>query len=671
MLQDASELASRLRLALDAGRMGTWDWDVAARELYWDRVSRRVFGLDDSAVSPSPDLFMQLVHPDDRARVAEATERLLASHEPLDHEFRIIRPDGVVRWIVSRGRGEFDAAGQPVRISGITFDATDRIEANEALRNSEVLTSGIVAIAADAIVSMDHEQRITMFNHGAEVIFGYASDEVIGQPLGILLPERFRGSHEGHVRQFSKADTTSRRMGDRTEIFARRKNGDEFPAEASISHLTIDGHSIYTAVLRDVTERKRTEELLTKSKVELEARVDERTRELSAEMQRREEMQAQLVRTQRMEAFGQLTGGIAHDFNNLLTVVIGNIELLDMRLTDEKDRAILRRAGDAAEMGARLTGRLLTFARRRQFETAFLNVNELVMGMADLLRRTLGEAIQLTTVLERKPWTVSVDAAEIENAILNLAINARDAMATGGKLVIETANVALDGHELSVESKPPAGNYLRLSVSDSGQGMSPDVMQRAFEPFFTTKAPGKGTGLGLSTIYGFAQQAGGAVSIYSEIGLGTTINIYLPQADVSGKTTAKVEPERAVPVSVGERVLLVEDNVDVRAVTKCRLEELGYRVIEAESGPEAVEILQAKTAIDVVFSDVVMAGGMSGFDVARWTREHAPPVKILLTSGYPDGLLRAEQSDSFNLKILRKPYSRGDLARALRRALDE
>ena len=415
--------------------------------------------------------------------------------------------------------------------------------------------------------------------------------------------------------------------------------------------------------MTDVTERRQFQAVL-------EQKIEASTRELKQEMRRREQSQAQLVRTQRMEAFGQLTGGVAHDFNNLLTVITGNLELLEMRLEDEKERVLLKRAQDAAEMGARLTGRLLTFARRRQFETAPINVNEHVVGMVELLERSLGEPIMLTTLLETEPWTVMADPSEIENAILNLAINARDAMPNGGKLVIETSNVTIGESEIGGETKLPPGDYVRFAMSDTGTGMSADVLQKALEPFFTTKEPGKGTGLGLSTIYGFVRQANGAIAIYSEIGRGTTVNLYLPRADQSGARSSQNAKIADVPAPAGTRVLLVEDNAGVRQVTRSQLEILDCAVTEASTGPAAIEILKSGRSFDIIFSDVVMAGGMSGFDVARWVRGNVAGGKILLASGYPDEVLRTQGQGDAEIEILRKPYSRAELAQALRRTLE-
>ncbi len=652
---------------------------------------------------------------------------------------------------------------------------------------SAALLSGIVSTATDAIISIDDTQRITLFNDGAQKIFGYTAREAIGQPLTMLLPKTYHTAHEKHVSAFGAHGDNARRMGERTEIFGLRKNGEIFYAEASISALHIAGKRAYTAVLRDVTERRTAEKQLQESKAVLEIaletgrigifehdaasgvvtwsplmraicqipdgtavtpstyldlvhaserpvveealskarsghvtaaehrivlpsgetrwlvmrartlftdgrpvrtvgavqditdrktteaalqeRVAASTRELRLEMKRREESQARLVRTQRMEAYGQLTGGIAHDFNNLLTVISGNLELLEMRITDDKQRTVLGRAMDAAEMGARLTARLLTFARRRSFSVAPVNVNELVIGLAELFERTLGEQIALTTLLASRPWTVLVDPSELENAILNLAINARDAMPNGGRLVIETTNLSLAAPLTEGVANLPAGDYVRISVTDTGMGMTAETLNKAFEPFFTTKAPGKGTGLGLSSIYGFVQQARGAVTMSSEVGKGTVVRIYLPRSDAHTEPAGSAEQRDDGAGRTTRRVLLVEDNAEVRATTRLLLESLGYHVVDVDSGPAAVATLETNDAFDVVLSDVVMPGGMSGFDVARWVATNRPAIKCLLASGFPDDAQRRSERDDIGIDILPKPYARRELDAALQRLM--
>jgi PAS domain S-box-containing protein len=545
-----------------------------------------------------------------------------------------------------------------------------RVEAEKKLRRSESQIAALLAIAADAIITLDGALRITQFNDGAAATFGYGRDEVIGRSLEILIPERFRAVHAEHVRNFAASGVAARRMGERAEILGLRKDGSEFPAEASIAQLGVGEESIYMVLLHDVTERKCTEAMLAESRAELEARVAERTNALEEESRRREETQAALIQAQRMEAFGQLTGGIAHDFNNLLTIVLGNLELLQPKLTGEDERALLGRAADAAQMGARLTSRLLSFARRRRLAPEVLNLNDMVLGLAELLKRSLGGRVTLTTVLAGNLWPTRADPSEVESAILNLAINARDAMPDGGKLVIETRNAQINPTAAAADRgfKQGDGDYVRISVSDTGIGMDNETLKRAFEPFFTTKE-GRGTGLGLSTIYGFARQSGGHVDIRSALGSGTTVSLYLPR-EHEGRVPRGAEAAPSVPMSENsETVLVVEDDPQLRELTLQRIEGLGYVVFEAEDADAAVAILKREPGIALLFSDIVLGHGMSGVDLGRWVRANRPEVEVLLTTGYASDAVGGEKGkDEF--EILHKPYGRLALAVALSAAFE-
>lgn len=534
--------------------------------------------------------------------------------------------------------------------------------------------SRLLSIAADAIIAIDAAHRITMFNEGAERIFGYPKGEIMGRPLDTLIPERYRHMHGRHIGTLEVGQRASRLMGERQEIFGLRKDGSEFPAEASIAMVPSTGAhgKSFLAVLRDITERKQAEAILANHARELEERVKQRTAALEAEIVRREEAQAQLVQSQRMEAFGQLTGGVAHDFNNLLTIIGGNLELLAPELESERARTHLKRAVDAGEMASRLTSRLLTFARRRRLEPRILDLNELVLGMAEILQRTIGSHISLSTILGPELWLTRADPSEVENAVLNLVINARDAMPGGGRILIETRGVRFgDGDELAAPGIRK-GEFVVVSVTDTGGGMSSDVAARAFEPFFTTKPTGRGTGLGLSTIYGFAQQTGGHVTLYSEIGRGTTVSLYLPRASDADIEMSVAPPDEQVALlsENSETILVVEDNPDVREVTLQRIEALGYVVLEAASGPEAIEVLNRRSDVQLVFSDIVMPGGMSGYDLAAWVGAQKPGLPIVLTSGFSasSGLIDLPKSAH---SILHKPYSRVELSRVLQGALSK
>jgi signal transduction histidine kinase len=410
-----------------------------------------------------------------------------------------------------------------------------------------------------------------------------------------------------------------------------------FPLDLAVSEFISDGKRYFAGIITDLTDRKRVEEALLDS-------------------------ERKLAQSQRLEAVGQLTGGIAHDFNNLLTVIMGNLELIEMRIENADILRMLRDAQDAAELGAKLTTRLLAFARRSHLEPELIDVNELVLNVTSMLRRALGEHISLSTVLAHGIWHVKVDPPQAESSLVNLAINSRDAMPMGGKIVVETKNVQMDEVRRGDNVELARGDYVQISISDTGMGMPAEVKERAFEPFFTTKTRGHGTGLGLSMVYGFAKQSGGHITIYSELGHGTTINIYLPRmsGDVTKVENVDVEPEQAK----NERIVLVaEDDDAVRNLTVSRLKSLGYKVYEASDGPRAIKLLEDGLKIDLLFSDLVMPGGLSGREVAKRAVEIDPHILVLLTSGYAEDLIRGE--DLGNLKLLRKPYRLADLRQAL------
>ncbi len=525
----------------------------------------------------------------------------------------------------------------------------------------------LLSIAADAIIAIDADHKITLFNEGAEQIFGYSKAEILGQPLSTLIPDRYRMLHTHHIAALQMGQKASRLMGERQEIFGLKKGGAEFPAEASIAMVGGSEKKSFLAVLRDITERKRTEEILANYARELELRVRERTAELEAEIARREEAQAQLIQSQRMEAFGQLTGGVAHDFNNLLTIITGNLELMFPELETQKSRGHIKRALDASEMASRLTSRLLTFARRRRLEPRVIDMNELVLGMSEIVQRTIGAHLSLSTILTPELWLTRADPSEVENAVLNLVINARDAMPRGGRMVVETRNAVFGDDEIA--SGVRKGQFVVISVTDTGVGMLPEVAARAFEPFFTTKPTGRGTGLGLSTIYGFAQQTGGHVTLYSEVGKGTTVSLYLPRAaGPMDPGEIQVQEDEIIFARNSETVLVVEDNPDVREVTLERIEGLGYVVLEAASAPEAIKVLETSPDVQLVLTDVVMPGGMSGFELAQWIGENRPGVAVVCTSGFAEGA-SGQQGYTPACAMLHKPYGRAELSKVLGAAL--
>ena len=399
-------------------------------------------------------------------------------------------------------------------------------------------------------------------------------------------------------------------------------------------------------------------------------------RDVTAEHRRRQELaetQERLRQAQKMETVGQLTGGVAHDFNNLLQVVTGNLEILQRNLPADQPR--LRRAADSAMTGARraatLTQRLLAFARRQPLNPRPLDLNRLVLGMSELLYRTLGETIDVETVLSAGAWRIEADANGLENAILNLAVNARDAMPDGGKLTIETANASIDGAYARRNLEVTPGQYVMFSVSDTGHGMSPEVAERAFEPFYTTKEVGRGTGLGLSMVYGFAKQSGGHVKIYSEVGQGTTVRLYFPRLAAGAEVEEQEAQVWAPPGENCETILVCEDDDDVRAYSVEALRELGYRVLEAHDGPSALRLLERQDGrVDLLFTDVILPSGMTGAEVAAAARRVQPGLPILFTTGYARNAIVHQGRLDAGVELITKPFAFADLAARIREILD-
>jgi PAS domain S-box-containing protein len=529
--------------------------------------------------------------------------------------------------------GEF-AVGATRFFTGTIVDLSAQRAAEQRFEREQALFRAIFESMPDPLVICDAAAAIRLVNPSFTRVFGYTEAEVLGESVATL----FESAEAWQ--DFAKADAAARQQATARPVSARfrRRSGEVFPAE------TVEGAVVGSSgsglgclmLIHDVTAERQQEALLLKA--------------------------------QRLEAVGQLTGGVAHDFNNLLTVILGNIEILEPKLGDELSRSLAGEAREAAEMGARLTDRLLTFARRQLLETQSLNLNEFVLGLIELLRRTIGAPIDLSTALAPDLWPTVADPGQVESAVLNLVLNARDAMPDGGRLVIETFNASLDEGDVESAHGMAAGDYVVLSVADTGHGMPPEVRARAFEPFFTTKAAGKGSGLGLATIYGFAHQSGGNVTIYSEMGKGTTVSLYLPRAGARGAEAAP-GATAAVDGGHGETVLIVEDDDRVRRLTVARLKELGYRVLESSHGAAALAMLEQSPGVEIVFSDLVMPGGLSGFDLARRVRESYPQVRIILTSGYSAELMNQDDIAQLDLKVLRKPYRQAELARVFRETL--
>ena len=544
------------------------------------------------------------------------------------------RKDGTI-FPIHLAVGAFEVGGQRF-FSGIINDLSARARLQAEIDRQSLLFQAVFDHVPEALVISSPDGQIILVNPAATRMFGYTADEAVGLWLSALFSdpadlEKLEANSAAQAAGGTESWTISAPL--------KRKDGSKFPCQGHVADIDgADGSRVaVVSLFRDMTEELRQKEAALKS--------------------------------QRLEAIGQLSGGIAHDFNNLLTIISGNLELLEETISNPQDHELLSRAARAADSGARLTNRLLTFARRRQLAAEVINLNEQVRGMTELLQRTIGDTIELRTHLARDLWLARVDAGEVEAAVLNLAINARDAMPDGGKLAIRTDNAMLEDGEIGFEGPLTAGEYVRISVSDNGAGMTKETLSRVFEPFFTTKAPGRGTGLGLSTIYGFVKQSNGNITIYSELGTGTTVNLYLPRSSDAKSAEQTGAPSDAFAAK-GERVLVVEDNRDVRALTVKRFERLGYQVVECVTGAEAREALKNGLAVDIVFTDIMMPGGLTGIDLGRWVGENRPKLPVILTTGFAEEIAGTTTGKE-SWTILRKPYTQKDLANVVRTVLEK
>jgi PAS domain S-box-containing protein len=718
------ESEARFRLVAESAPVMLWMGDSTGKCVYLNEAQREFWGVRSEDVT-SFNWGTTLLS-EDQPKLYEPFNRAMQAYTPFTVEARYRRRDGSIRLLRTDGRPRFDSRGEFVGMIGVNVDITESRRAELALRDEtsalEVLNRTGAAIAGeldlervvqavtDAGVQLTGAQFGAFFynvlNEQGEsymlyTLSGVSRDAFAQYPMPRatkVFEPTFKG--EGIVR--SDDITKDRRYGHNDPHYGMPKGhlpvrsylavpvrsrsgevlggmffGHPEPAMfteraermmiglAGQASIAIDNARLFQEAQRELEQRRLAEEALQHLNATLEQQVVERTAQLRTQ-------EEELRQAQKMEAVGQLTGGVAHDFNNLLQVIVGNLETLQRNLPADSGR--LRRATDHAMNGARraatLTQRLLAFSRRQPLEPKPIKVNDLVTGMSELLHRSLGETIAVETVLAAGVWRTEADPNQLESALLNLAVNARDAMPSGGKLTIETANTRIDEGYAATQAEVAPGQYIVICVSDTGVGMDKATIARVFEPFFTTKEPGKGTGLGLSQVYGFVKQSGGHVKVYSEPGEGSTVKIYLPRL-LGAESEDDIVAEAIAPEGTrAETILVVEDDDDVRAYSVDILRELGYRVVEAHDGPSALRLLERQPKVDLLFSDVVLPGGWTGAQTAARARAQRPGLKVLFTTGYARNAIVHHGRLDAGVQLITKPFTYAELAAKVRDVLD-
>ncbi|KQN34176.1 hypothetical protein ASG37_06060 [Sphingomonas sp. Leaf407] len=704
----------RLQQALSAGRnIGAWDWDVQNDVVRADSRFALLYGVDprQAEQGASIDRFFDGVHPDD----LQAAQRAIAAAMDPDGdgtflaEYRLLGADGHSRWVSAQGRCVFDDAGRPVRFPGVSYDIDDRKRAELAALAAKAERDFVLSLSARQRSATDPAaimrftaqalgERLGINRAGFARIIGHRVRYGAGWNDGALPP--LVGDHS--LDRFGAVGTALLRSGQPivSDDFTTDPAFD--PAVAAtysarsgiVIPLRHDGRVEAMLILNHATPRRWTAgEVALATEIaeigwiavqradalrQLEAKVgrqDAQLERVATELHdaasARAAAETQVRQLQKMEAVGQLTGGIAHDFNNMLAIVIGSLDMIDRRLAQGRIDVTryVEAAREGADRAAALTQRLLAFSRQSPLSPEPVEGNRLIADLTDLLARTLGERIAVETVLGAGLWRAEADRGQLENAIVNLAVNARDAMEDGGKLTIETANAHV-GDDYAREAEMAAGQYVLIAVSDTGSGMAPDVLAKAFDPFFTTKPVGRGTGLGLSQVFGFVRQSRGHVRLYSEPGVGTTVRLYLPrfygEAPTPGPRTTLPDVRGGAPSEV---VLVVEDEARVRAFSVEVLRDLGYRVVQAASGPEALALIEGGQPVSLLFTDVVMPG-MTGRELADRAGALRPGLRVLYTTGYTRNAVVHNGVLDPGTRLLSKPFGVDELARKVREALD-
>jgi PAS domain S-box-containing protein len=655
--QEAAE--QLLQLALDSGAVvGTWVWDIIADQLTGDERFARTFGLSPKLCAKGLplELVIASIHPDDSARVDKSIEDALQSSETYRCEYRVLHEDGLYRWIEASGRIERDSRGKPVRSPGVLLDINSRRTAEEERDRLNELLRIFTAAVPGVVYAKDLEGRMLVANRGTA--------ELIGKPPAFFIGktdlEFLDDPQQARVLMETDRRIMQNNVSEQIEEHVNLPDGSAATWLSTKAPLLDENGEVIGLIGSsvDVTARKKAEEAVRELNQTLEQRIEQAVFE-------REQIEDALRHSQKMDAVGQLTGGIAHDFNNLLAGISGSLELITKRLAQGRvgdvDRYVSVAQG-AVRRAASLTHRLLAFSRRQTLSPRVTDVNGLIHDMEELIARTVGPEIDIKVVAQNDLWPALIDHAQLESSLLNLCLNARDAMPNGGRIIIETANASLE-ECTDPDHGIPAGEHLSIRVTDTGIGMSPDIAAKAFEPFFTTKPIGAGTGLGLSMVYGFVRQSGGQIRVESVEGQGTSVVMHLPR-HTAENAPRPVEPEviEEPPHHTGETVLIVDDEPSVRMLVAEVISGLGYNCLEAADAQSGLQILQSDTRIDLLISDIGLPGGMNGREMADAAGDCRPGLPTLFITGYA----KTSVLDDCHLRpctqVLTKPFGLDALA---------
>ncbi|RMM68976.1 Sensory box sensor histidine kinase/response regulator [Pseudomonas savastanoi pv. glycinea] len=653
------EAVEQLQLALDSGAVvGTWVWDIIADQLTGDERFARTFGLCPKLCAKGLplELVIASIHPDDSARVDKSIEDALQNSETYRCEYRVLHKDGLYRWVEASGKIERDSRGKPVRSPGVLLDIDSRrIAEDERDRLNELLRIFTAAVPG-VVYAKDLEGRMLVANRGTAELIGKPPEFFIGKTDLEFLDDQ----QQARVLMETDRRIMQNNVSEQIEEQVNLPDGSAATWLSTKAPLLDENGEVIGLIGSsvDVTARKKAEEAVRELNQTLEQRIEQAVFE-------REQIEDALRHSQKMDAVGQLTGGIAHDFNNLLAGISGSLELITKRLAQGRvgdvDRYVSVAQG-AVRRAASLTHRLLAFSRRQNLSPRVTNVNVLIQDMEELIARTVGPEIDIKVVAHDDLWPALIDHAQLESSLLNLCLNARDAMPSGGRIVIETANASIE-ECTDPDHGIPAGEHLSIRVTDTGMGMSPDTVAKAFEPFFTTKPIGAGTGLGLSMVYGFVRQSGGQIRVESVEGQGTSVVMHLPR-HVAENAPRAAEPEITEEPAhhTGETVLIVDDEPSVRMLVAEVITGLGYNCLEAGDAQSGLQILQSDTRIDLLISDIGLPGGMNGREMADAAGDCRPGLPTLFITGYA----KTSVLDDCHLRpctqVLTKPFGLDALA---------